>query len=40
VKALEVGQPRVVPGLDERLVAGADELGDPSAQDCLLAEQV
>ena len=40
VQALEVRQPRVVAGVDERLVAGADQLGDAAAEHGLLAEQV
>ena len=40
VQALEVGQPRVVARVDERLVARADQLGDAAAEHCLLAEEV
>src|SRR5918998_1020574 len=40
VQALEVGQARVVAGVHERLVAGADQLGHAAAQHGLLAEQV
>src|SRR5829696_3158283 len=40
VQALEVRQPGVVARVDERLVPGADELGDAAAQHGLLAEQV
>ncbi len=40
VQALEVGQARVVAGVDQRLVAGADELGEAAAEHRLLAEEV
>ena len=40
VQALEVRQARVVARLDERLVAGPDQLGDAAAEHGLLAEQV
>ena len=40
VEALEVGRLRLVAGVDERLVARLDELGQPAAEDDLLAEEV
>ena len=40
VQALVVGDLGLVPGGDERLEAGADELGRPAAEHGLLAEQV
>src|SRR6266481_793728 len=40
VQALEVRHLGGVAGLDERFVAGADELGKPAAEDRLLAEEV
>ena len=40
VQALEVGEARVVAGLDQGLEAGADQLGGAAAEDRLLAEEV
>ena len=40
MEALEVGEPRVVACVHERLVARLDELADPSAEHRLLAEEV
>ena len=40
VQALEVGEARVIPGLDERLEAGLDELSGTATEDGLLAEEV
>ena len=40
VQALVVGALGLVAGLDERLEAGADQLGSAAAQDGLLAEEV
>src|ERR671910_888609 len=40
VQALVVGDFRLVPRLDERLEAGADQLGGAAAEDGLLAEEV
>jgi hypothetical protein len=40
VQALVVGDLRLVPGLDERLEAELDQLGDAAAEHCLLAEEV
>jgi hypothetical protein len=40
VQALEVGELGVIAGVDQRLVARAHQLGEPAAQDGLLAEQV
>ena len=40
VHALEVGRLRLVPCLDERLVARLDEGGDTAAEDGLLAKEV
>ena len=40
VQALEVGEARVVAGLDQGLEAGPDQLGGAAAEDRLLAEEV
>src|SRR5205085_12416907 len=40
VQALEVREPGVVPGVDERLVAGANQLGYAAAEYGLLAEEI
>ena len=40
MEALEVGEPGVVAGVDERLVAGLNKLAHAAAEHGLLAEQV
>ena len=40
VKTLEIGDLRLVAGLDQGLIAGADQLGDPAAEHRLLAEKI
>ena len=40
MEGLEVGRLGLVPGLDQSLERGFDQLGDPAAEDDLLAEEV
>jgi hypothetical protein len=40
MEALEVGNLRLVPGIDKRVEPGFDQIADTAAQHCLLAEQV